>query len=211
MRARTLLITGYAFTTIFVAGAAAQEGAGARPPIAVSSATVTIEGTSKKHPFLASTKTVRVTRVRVAGPPYEEDVLQQIMRPGGLVAFDVTIPVMTLSSTDEGVEGHLHNSLKAETHPDIRFQLRSIVSAPGGTTGSVPLMANGTLTVAGVDREVTLRVKVIRAGNWLFIDGNTDLLMTDFGVKPPQGFLGMLATDPWIRVRFYLAVTTPDA
>jgi hypothetical protein len=50
----------------------------------------------------------------------------------------------------------------------------------------------------------------MRAGDWLLVDGNTDLLMTDFGVKPPKGLLGMLRTDPLIRVRVYVVVRAAD-
>jgi hypothetical protein len=210
MRARTLLMTGCIFTMVFVAGGAAQDGAVARSPIAVSSVTVTIEGTSKKDPFLASTRTVHVTRVQLAGPP-SEDVLRQVLQPGGLEAFDLTIPVMTLTSPDEGVDEHLHSALKAETYPEIRFQLRSVGNGRGGAGESIRLTAKGRLTVAGVDREVTLAATVLRAGSWLLVDGGTDLLMTDFGVKPPQGMLGVLKTDPLIRVRFYLVVKAVEA
>ena len=210
MRARTLLMTGCIFTTAFVASGAAQDVAVPRSPVAVSSVTVTVEGTSKRDPFLASTKTVHVTRVQLAGPP-SEDVLRQVLQPGGLEAFDLTIPVITLTSQDEGVAGHIHSALKAETYPEIRFQLRSIGNGPGGAEGSIRLLAKGRLTVAGVDREVALDIKVIRAGSWLFVDGGTELLMTDFDVKPPKGMLGMLRTDPLIRVRFYLVVKAAEA
>jgi polyisoprenoid-binding protein YceI len=202
-------MTACTLATVYVATGAAQDVAVARSPVTVSSATVTIEGTSTKDPFVASTKTVRVTRLRVAGPR-SGDVLQQVLQPGGLEAFDATIPVVSLTSPDEGVAGHIHESLEADTHPEIRFQLRSITPAPHDVSGFVRLSAGGTLTVAGVERDVTLTLNVMRAGDWLLVDGNTDLLMTDFGVKPPKGLLGMLRTDPLIRVRVYVVVRAAD-
>jgi len=54
-------------------------------------------------------------------------------------------------------------------------------------------------------------VKAMRAGSWLTVDGTTNLVMTDFGIKPPQGFLGMLKTDPAVRVRFYLTLRAAEA
>ena len=78
-------------------------------------------------------------------------------------------------------------------------------------TGPVLLRAHGTLTITGVDRDIALTVKAMRAGSWLVVDGTTDLRMTDFGIKPPQGLLGMLKTDPAVRVRFYLTVRAVDA
>jgi hypothetical protein len=64
--------------------------------------------------------------------------------------------------------------------------------------------------VAGVDREVTLDIKALPAGRALVLDGRTDLLMSDFGVTPPKGLLGLLKTDPLIHIRFYLVVTAVD-
>ena len=210
MRARTLLITACTLTTVCVAPSAAQDVAVARSPVTVSAATVTIEGTSKKDPFLATTKTVRVTRLQLAGPP-SADVLHQVLQPGGLEALEVIIPVASLTSADEGVAGHIHDSLKAETYPNIRFQLRSIAPAAVDVPGFIALRGDGSLTVAGVSRDVTLKIHVVRAGASLLIDGHTDVSMTDFGVKPPQGLLGLLRTDPQIRVRFYLTVRPADS
>jgi polyisoprenoid-binding protein YceI len=204
MRARTFLITTSMITSLSGASAEAQEVAATRSPLTVSSVTVTIEGTSKRDPFLASTKTVRFTRVQLA-EPQSADPLHQALRPGGLEALDVTIPVMTLTSPDKGVDEHIHRSLKADLYPDIRFQLRSIVNRPDeGAFGR--LTAHGTLTIAGVGRAVALDITVVPAGRSLLVDGSTEVLMTDFGVKPPTGLLGLLKTDPLIRVRFYLVV-----
>ncbi len=202
-----LFVAGCALTTAFFAGGRAQEAA--RSPIEVSSVTVTIEGTSRRDPFVASTKAVYVTRLQLS-EPRSQDVLQQALRPGGLEAFDVTIPVMTLASPDEGVAAHVHESLKADAHPEIRFQLRAVKVLPDDGMGFIRRDATGMLTVAGVEREVTLTIAVLRAGRWLLLEGNTDLLMTDFGVTPPKGFLGLLKTDPTIRVRFYLTVAATD-
>jgi hypothetical protein len=54
-------------------------------------------------------------------------------------------------------------------------------------------------------------VTVVPAGTALLVDGGTDVLMTDFGVKPPAGLLGLLDTDPLTRVRFSLVVAAARA
>lgn len=50
--------------------------------------------------------------------------------------------------------------------------------------------ARGTLTVAGIDRDVTLDVKVVPAGRSMLLVATAELLMTDFGVQPPKGLPG---------------------
>ena len=209
MRARTLAMIGCTLTTILVANSTAQDAPAVGSPVGVSWVTVTVQGTSKRGPFVASTKAVRVARVQLA-EPRSADVLEQVLRQGGFEAFEVTLPVMTLTSPDKGADEHIHDSLKADAHPEIRFQLRSTTDASSDAMGIVRLNVKGMLTVAGVDREVTFNVQVLRAHRSLFVHGSTDLLMTDFGVTPPMGLLGMLNTDPRIRVRFYLVVTAED-
>ena len=209
MRARTLVIIGWTLTTTLVANGAAQEVSEVRSPVGISWVTVTVQGTSKRGPFFASTDAVRVARVQLA-EPWSADTLEAVLRPGGLEAVDVTLPVMTLTSPDKGVVEHLRDSLKGDMHPEIRFQLRSTTEPSIDAMGFIRLNAKGMLTVAGAEREVTLNVHVLRADGSLLVDGSTDLLMTDFGVKPPKGLLGILKTDPWIHVRFYLVVTVED-
>ena len=206
MRARTLFLATCTLVTMSAAGGGVQHATAPGSPLTVSSVTVTIEGTSRKDPFVASTKTVRITRVRLA-EPRSADALQQALRPGGLEAFDVAIPVTSLSSPNQGVDAHIHRSLEADSHPEIRFQLRSIAGRPDDGTGFTRLTANGALTVAGTTRDVALDVTVVPAGRSLLIDGSTDVLMTDFGVTPPAGLLRLLQTDPLIHVRFNLIVS----
>ena len=102
MRLRTLLTTGCTVAA-FVAADVHAQGPIDTTSLVVSSVTLTVEGTSKKAPFFASTKTVRLTNLQLGGPP-EADVLQQVLQPGGLAAVDVVVPVMSLTSPDNGVD-----------------------------------------------------------------------------------------------------------
>lgn len=209
MRTRALIIVWCILATVLVGSSAAQQAPSVRSPVRVSWVTVTIQGSSHRGTFLASTKTVRVTRVQLT-EPRSTDILEHVLRPGGFDAFDVSLPVMTLTSPDEGADDYIHRSLKADTQPEVRFQLRSTTEGVMDAMGYVHLNATGLLTVAGAAREVTLNVQVRRANQLLLVQGRTDLLMTDFGVRPPKGPLGVLKTDPWIRVRVYLVVTVED-
>jgi hypothetical protein len=206
MQTRTLLFLGYAIATVSVPSGEAQERAAQHSgPLAVASVTVTIDGTSNRGAYLARTRTLGVTGVKLAGPR-SADVLHQVLEPGGLEAFDVTIPVLTLSSPDAGVDRHLREALRADEYPEIRFRLLAVKSGGRDAAGGISLRADGTLTVAGVDRAVTLNIHAIRAGSYLMVDATTDLLMTDFGITPPK-VLGIFKTDPAIHVRCYLVLT----
>ena len=62
----------------------------------------------------------------------------------------------------------------------------------------------GTLTVAGVERPIELVLDVKEQSGALHVSGSRDLLMTDFGIKPPTMFMGMLKTDDKITIRIAL-------
>jgi polyisoprenoid-binding protein YceI len=168
-------------------------------PLTLSAARVVVDGTSNVHDWTASTTAVVLTAVDVATS--EGDVLQEALQPGSLKRFEVTIPARGLTSPREGIDKNMHKALKVEEHPHITFRLRALDAAAGGHT------ATGMLTIAGVEREVVLNLQVEPKGRTLAVTGTTNLLMTDFGIKPPSAMLGMVKASPKITIRLELTVT----
>jgi polyisoprenoid-binding protein YceI len=166
-------------------------------PLTLSSARVSLEGTSNVHAFTASTATVTVKAIEIAGAP-GEDVLDHVVQPGSLKVFEVSIPTMSLTSPKEGIDKNMHKALKAQEHRDIRFRLRAL------ELDANVYRAHGWLTIAGVEREITLNLKIERKGAAVAVTGTTDLLMTDYGITPPKAMLGMLKTDPKVQIRIEL-------
>ena len=188
-------------TTLLVSALAAtlHAGGSTAAPLSLASARVSLDGTSSLHAFTASTTEVRVTAVDMAGTP-TGDLLDYVLQPGGLKSFEVLIPAASLSSPKDGIDKNMHKALKVEEHPDIRFRLRVLEPEAGA------FKATGQLTIAGVEKEVVLTLQVQRKGSTLAVTGGTDLLMTDFGVKPPKAMLGMIRTDPKVHIRIELVL-----
>jgi hypothetical protein len=195
MRALRFVLACAVAVTAPLSGAAGQVVPPA--PLTLHSARVSLDGTSNVHAFTASTATVTIRGLEIAGDP-AEDVLERVLRPGGLKAFDVSIPTTSLTSPKEGIDKNMHKALKAQEHRDIRFRFRAL--EPAGDA----YRAAGWLTIAGIEKEVTLNVKVERRGAALAVTGGTDLLMTDYGITPPKAMLGMLKTDPKVQIRIEL-------
>jgi len=200
---RSALLTGLALAGCV--GALTAAGAQAPRPLAMDTARVTIAGTSNIHAYTASTTTVRVTRVAlgsgVAGPAFWDAVA----KPGGLEAFEVAIPAAQLTSPKEGLDKNMHKALKVQEHPDITFRLTAI--EPAAAAGA--LQARGVLRIAGVERHVVLNLTAERHDATLTVKGTLDLLMTDYGIKPPTAMLGMLKTDPKVTVTFETVLSVP--
>lgn len=186
-------------------GATAGVLAGAQAPLAIDTARITISGTSNIHPYTASTTTVRVTRAQLADGLQGPDLWTGVLKPGGVEAFDVVVPAATLTSPREGLDKNMHKALQVDVHPEIAFHLLRI--EPG--TAPNAFRAIGVLHVAGVEREVSFDLTTERKGATLSVQGKLQLLMTDFGIKPPTAMLGMLKTDPKVTVAFETVLAVP--
>ena len=185
--------------TVSTAPRAMQEPAasGDIGPLMLTAARVSLNGTSNIHDYTASTRTVRVDAIEIGGTP-SGDLLDHIQQPGGLKRFEVAIPAASLTSPRDGIDKNMHKALKVQEHPHIRFRLRTLESV-----GSA-YRAVGWLTIAGMEQEVTLSVHVQRAEATLSVVGETELLMTDFGVRPPRAMLGMIRANPEVQIHVIL-------
>jgi hypothetical protein len=172
--------------------------------LGVNSARVTIAGTSNIHEYTASTTLVRVTRVQlangIAGPSFWDD----IVKPGALEAFEIAIPAAKLSSPKDGLDKNMHKALKVQEHPDITFRLARVEPGAAGAVKAI-----GTLRIAGVEREVAMKLTTQRKESGLTVKGELQLLMTDYGIAPPKAMLGMLKTDPKVTVTFETVLAVP--
>jgi polyisoprenoid-binding protein YceI len=201
MRAPTFVLACAAATTFALSGGAAGQVV-PPAPLTLNSARVSLDGTSNVHAFTASTATVTISGIEIAGAA-GEDVLEHVLQPGHLTAFDVSIPTISLTSPKEGIDKNMHKALKAQEHRNIRFRLRALEQAGDA------YRAFGWLTIAGVEKEVTLNLRIERKDAAVAVTGGTDLLMTDYGITPPKAMLGMLKTDPKVQIRIELMLGAP--
>lgn len=190
---------------IGLCSAAATIGAASSAaPLSLASGRVSIAGTSNIHPYTASTTDVRVVRVQFASGVGGGD-WADVLKPGALEAFEISIHAATLSSPKEGIDKPMHKALKVADNPEIRFRLSRLE----GSAASGAFRVVGMLTIAGVEREVTLDLRTLQNESTLTVKGETQLLMTDYGITPPKAMLGMLKTDPKVTITFETVLELP--
>jgi polyisoprenoid-binding protein YceI len=195
LRALSVVATALALTCAVPLGATSGTAA---PPLGIDSARITIAGTSNVHAFTAATTTVRVVRADLQQGLIGEAFWSKAFEPGVVEGFEMAIPAATLKSDKDGLDKNMHKALKAQEHADITFRLiRFETASAAGTARAI-----GVLRVAGVEREIAFDVKAERTGAALAISGAVDVLMTDYGITPPKAMLGMLKTDPKVKVTF---------
>ena len=175
---KTCLVAFFILTATAAHSGAVRLGTGSR---------LWLEGDSSLHPFTST-----ATALSVSGVWAGELNVQE---------FILTIPVAGLKSNKEALDRNLRKALKAESNPEILFHLTNLLVILS-EKGSFNLQADGTLQVAGNDKNVRLEMNATReVGGWR-VAGQKTLKMSDFGIKPPSLMLGILRTRDEIIVHY---------
>lgn len=98
-----------------------------------------------------------------------------------------TIPVKNLKSKKgKMMDNKAHSALKSDKAPNISFTATSIAVGKSNLSGK--------MTIAGVSKNVTFPVNVVKNANTYIINGTETLKLSDFGMERP-GFMGVKTGD----------------
>ena len=162
---------------------------------------ISFTGTSTLHGFTC--KTTQFDAQLSVDPEYASN-LSDLARPIGAVS--VTIPVRSLNCGNKGLESNMLKALKADQNATITFRLDTYeIDAASRTDNAFTAQAAGSLKIAGTERPIQLRVRGERHPDGAVrARGERDLLMSDFGIRPPTMMLGAVKTGDRVVVRFDL-------
>ena len=199
-RPRIAAIAAGAAALLLAASAAAQT---VRYEAQPTGSTVKMEGTSTIHDWTVESPTI--DGFIEADSNFPESALKdsKAARP----SVQVFIPVSTLKSYSEAMDGVMQEHLNMDEYPRIEYRLIELKpTSAAGTAGPLQFDAVGTLTVSGTTRTNTMPVTIERMDKTsIKIVGSTPLKMTDFGVVPPAPrILGMptIKTGDDIKISF---------
>ena len=199
-RLRIGSIAAAAVALLLAASAAAQT---VRYEAQPNGSKVKIEGTSTIHDWTVESPTIDGF-IEADGNPLESALKDpKAARP----RVQVSIPVNTLKSYDELMDGVMQDHLNMAEYPRIEYRLIELKpTSAAGTAGPLKFDAVGALTVSGTTKTITMSVTVERVDKTrIKIIGSTPLKMTDFDVKPPAPrILGMplIKTGDDIKISF---------
>jgi polyisoprenoid-binding protein YceI len=95
----------------------------------------------------------------------------------------------------------MRKALKVDKFPTIVFKVDSYDLAKAADAVAVTL--NGTLTLGGVEKPITVAAQAKAGDNGtLLVSGTQEVRMTEFGLKPPSLMLGTMKVDERIKVGF---------
>jgi len=146
-----------------------------------------INGTSTLHDWIA-------TAGNMKGSLEAKAQANHIMK---ISSTKITIPVSSLKSGKEAMDKNMYKALKSENHPEITYQLK------GNTVHNGSITVKGELTVSGVTKMVETKVTQVEVGQHIKLDGEINLKMSDFNIKPPEFLLGVFNTGDEISITFH--------
>ncbi len=166
-----------------------------------------IEGKSTIHEWHSKTSTLGFVLMRDAAQADPADVaaLDAWLRGGGARGLDLTVPVATMRSGKAALDKNMLKALKADKHPEIHFGIATpkLGTARGDTLN---VSAEGSLTVSGVTRPITVQGMLIRGKDGVRLEGSHTLKMTEYEVKPPVMMLGTLKVADPVTIFFRLSL-----
>lgn len=165
--------------------------------VALSKSTVEIHGDSSLRKYMS-----RATKmgVRVAvEPPLQkaEDLLKEQVSE-----FILVIPVADLQSGTKVLDEHLREVLKEKEFPEIRGVVKSYKINGENATGQLTVTASVELTIGGVSKVVPVEATLSLEGKTVRVQGEKQVLMTDFNIKPPTLMLGTIKTANAVSIHF---------
>ncbi len=185
-------LTTLAVITLFLAHPQASDEH-VKPGPSNTESLLWLVGDSSLHAYSSTAQNLKVDFE--SGAP----VLMQL-KSGQLKTLKVTVPVNDMRSGRGGLDKNMQKALKAGEHPNIVFQMETYEVLP--STGPLLVKAAGVLEVAGVKKPVVLEARLTLDGSGARLEGTKELLMTDFGIKPPKVL--MIKTTNEVKVCFDL-------
>lgn len=128
----------------------------------------------------------------------EADLIIKKEMPKGIKALKVQLRVESLKSDSEGLDEKAYEALKSKEHPSITFEHLKMISI-----NDKEIAILGKLQVSGVQKEVTVKGKIINIEkDFLSVEGEHDLKMSDFKIEPPSAMLGMVTSGDELKIKF---------
>ena len=169
-----------------------------------------LTGTSTLHPYASTSTPTQIVAVLAPGNGVEATApvpmyLVDIAHRAPFEKFEVVIPVKGLKSGESGLDKNMYKALKSEQAPEIQYTLTHYEAlASTAADVSIPFKAAGQLSIAGVQKEITMSGIGRVEAEELAVDGQYTLLMSDYGIRPPKLLMGAIKVGDSVVIHFHL-------
>jgi hypothetical protein len=117
---------------------------------------------------------------------------------------------VTVKSMDCGnrmMNDDMYEALKSDEHKLISYELKQVRIVNRLPGNAMEAMTQGVLTVAGRPQNIQMKVKLKPIGGGKYnIEGQKEVTMTSFGVKPPTAMMGLIKAHDKLTFHFDIVV-----
>lgn len=160
----------------------------------IKSSTVTIAGTTNVHPYTT-------TSTQASG--------ELIVSNNTVTALNVNVPVKSIINGEKLMDKKTHEAFNEPKNPTINFKMSEVKSV--SVNGSdINLTVNGTLSMAGASKAVTLEAKgkEVKPGTYTFT-GSLPVKMSNYKMKAPTAMLGVMKVGDQVTVNYNVTFEGP--
>jgi len=201
---RTVLVILGATALLANLGSAQEKAGSLRLPVRADSR-LWLEGTSNVKNW-----TCKATQMEalIAIDAVSADSRDNITVSKSLRGVDVIVPVRMLKCGDRHMEANMYTALKAPDLPAMSYIVADFELTPTLTDDGLTVEATGKMSIAGMERPVSMTVKTERLPDGTRrARGTVPIRMSDFGIAPPRPWFGMLRTGDKVMVQFEIFVS----
>ena len=125
------------------------------------------------------------------------------MVDGGIIdSFSFTVPVANLDGgRGPSMNAKIKTAFEAATNPTISYQQigPAVIKIEEAVN---TITSTGILTMAGMEKEIEVKLKATEEADVFLLKGSKDLKMSEFGMTPPSAMFGQIQTMDDITVHF---------
>ncbi|MEL7833146.1 YceI family protein [Fodinibius sp. Rm-B-1B1-1] len=163
----------------------------------IDKSTMQIEGTSTLHDWTADVEKFS------SYINFDASALEGDTKNNPVKSLSLTIPVESIESGKGGMNRKMYGALKSDDFPNIMFQMDNAELTTADSSSTIELNINGTLTVAGTSKSITLPVTGEQQGNESYkFTGEYEINMKDYNVDPPSAMLGTIKSGEKVTISF---------
>ena len=154
---------------------------------------ISVTGTSTLHDWTVQAGVVT---------DYPMDLSLEIKDGATIDSFSFAVPVAKLDGgRGPSMNAKIQKAFVAETNPTISYQQKGAATINAAEASTI-ITSSGTVSMAGVEKEIEVVLSVEEEEGALILKGSKDLKMTDFGMTPPSAMFGQIETRDDITVHF---------
>lgn len=201
---RTVLVILGVTSLLASLGGAQDKSSSLRLPVRADSR-LWLEGTSNVRDWTCKATSMEAL---IAIDAASADSQDNVAVAKSLRGVDVIVPVRMLKCGDRHMEANMYTALKAPQPPATSYIVADFELTPRLDDDGLTIEATGKMSIAGIERPVTLTVKTERLPDGTRrARGSVPIRMSDFGIVPPRPWFGMLRTGDKVVVQFEIFVS----